>query len=150
MDTTILKSRDDKAVRDNNATTPTTAIAVVSKWSVRFTWTAIIQGGVVAILTAMLAVIVATTEIPQKLVQMMLGSPAIGFGEVSALAGLGLYLIVGVIGSGLTAQFYHHFEVRLTRPYKGLLTNGLAWTHLILMNILNIALTSNYASIRVK
>jgi hypothetical protein len=34
-----------------------------------------------------LAVIVATAESPHKLVQMMLGSPAIGFSKVSVLAG---------------------------------------------------------------
>lgn len=106
----------------------------VGKWSTRFTWVAIIQGVVVAILAAMLAIITATTNLPQKLVEMMLANPAIGFAEVSALAGLGLYLVVGVIGTGLSAQFYHHFEVRMTNPYRGAVSNGLAWTHLVLMN----------------
>jgi hypothetical protein len=108
---------------------------LVSKWSTRFTWAAIIQGAVVGILTAMLAAITATTEFPRKLVEMMLASPAIGFSEVGALAGLGLYLVVGVIGTGLTAQFYHHFEVRLAKPYRGMVNNGLAWVHLVLMNL---------------
>jgi hypothetical protein len=109
--------------------------AYAGKWSSRFTWAAIIQGSIVAILTAMLAIITATTELPQRLVEMMLASPTIGFAEVSALAGLGLYLVVGVIGTGLTAQFYHHFEVRLAKPYCSAITNGLAWTHLLLMNV---------------
>lgn len=121
--------KDKKSAGDDNTT------ITISKWSVRFTWAAIIQGAVVAVLTAMLAVIVATTEFPYKLVQMMLGNSAIGFSEISALAGLGLYLVVGVIGTGLTAQFYHHFEVRLAKPYKGLLSNGLAGVHLVLVNI---------------
>jgi hypothetical protein len=107
----------------------------VGKWSSRFTWAAIIQGSVVAIFTAMLAIITATTEFPQRLVEMMLASPAIGFAEISALAGLGLYLVVGVIGTGLTAQFYQHFEVRMAKPYRGSVSNGLAWTHLVLMNV---------------
>jgi hypothetical protein len=50
---------------------------------------------------------------------MMLAQPAKGFSEVAALAGFGLYLVVGGIGTGLTAQFYHHFEVRVGRPYIG-------------------------------
>jgi len=106
-----------------------------SKWSSRFTWAAIIQGAIVATLTGMLAVITATTQFPQKLVEMMLASSAVGFSEVSALAGLGLYLVVGVIGTGLSAQFYHHFEVRVGRPYHGKIANGMAWAHLVLMNV---------------
>ena len=106
-----------------------------SKWASRFTWTAILQGAIVALLTAMLAAITATTAFPQKLVQMMLLNPEIGFSEVSALAGLGLYLVVGVVGTGLTAQFYHHFEIRMRRPYQGRVVNVLAWAHLILINV---------------
>ena len=106
-----------------------------SKWSGRFTWTAIIQGAIVALLTAMLAAFSVGMEYPLKLVEMMLAQPAIGFSEVTALAGLGMYLVVGVIGAGLTAQFYHHFEVRVGKPYVGFITNGLAWVHLILMNV---------------
>lgn len=106
-----------------------------SKWSGRFTWTAIIQSAIVALLTAMLAAFSVGMEYPLKLVEMMLAQPAIGFSEVTALAGLGLYLVVGVIGTGLTAQFYHHFEVRVGRPYTGFVSNGLAWVHLILMNV---------------
>jgi hypothetical protein len=35
----------------------------------------------------------------------------------------------------LTAQFYHHFEVRAGKPYVGFVSNGLAWVHLVLMNV---------------
>ena len=106
-----------------------------NKWAGRFTWTAIIQGAIVALLTAMLAAFVVMTGYPVLLVQAMLSIPQIGFSEITALAGLGLYLVVGVIGTGLTAQFYHHFEIRASKPYKGIVTNGLAWTHLVLMNV---------------
>jgi uncharacterized integral membrane protein len=112
-----------------------------SKWAGRFTWVAIIQGAIVALLTAMLAVFVATTDVPIMLVQTMLSMPQIGFSEITALAGLGIYLVVGVIGSGLTAQFYHHFEIRAGKPYKGRVTNALAWMHLVLMNV-GVAATS--------
>lgn len=94
-----------------------------------------------ALLTAMLAAFVATTGYPTLLVQAMLSVPQIGFSEITALAGLGVYLVVGVIGSGLTAQFYHHFEIRAGKPYNGIVANGLAWTHLVLMNV-GVAATS--------
>jgi hypothetical protein len=108
--------------------------ASYSVWSGRFTWAAIVQGAVVALMTAMLAAYSAGTLYPQMLVGMVLKSPAIGFIEVAALAGLGLYLIVGVIGTGVTAQFYHHFEVRAGRPYRGATVNALAWANLVLTN----------------
>jgi hypothetical protein len=111
------------------------ANVLYSKWSERFTWTAIIQGSIVALLTAMLAAFSIGMEYPQQFVEMMLATPALGFSEVTALAGLGLYLVVGVIGTGLIAQFYHHFEVRVGKPYRGLASNALAWTHLVLVNV---------------
>lgn len=83
----------------------------------------------------MLAAFVATTGLPTLLAQAMLSITQVGFSEITALEGLGLYLVVGVIGTGLTAQFYHHFEIRAGKPYKGMVTTVLAWTHLALMNL---------------
>lgn len=87
-----------------------------------------------ALLTAMLAAFVATTGYPTLLVQAILSISQVGFSEITGLAGLGLYLVVGVIGTGLTVQFYHHFEIRAGKPYKGMVTTVLAWSHLVLMN----------------
>jgi hypothetical protein len=126
--------RDDTSIGQSNSGSSRQK-ATIGRWSTRFTWAAIFQGSVVAILTAILAAITATTELAQNLVEMMLASPAIGFSEVSALAGLGLYLVVGVIGTGLSAQFYHHFEVRMAKPYRCFVSNTLAWIHLVLMNV---------------
>jgi hypothetical protein len=125
------KNAEEKEQRRHTDTSlpplPTTTTTIsYSKWSGRFTWAAIIQGGIVALLTAMLAAFSAGMEYPRKLVEMVVVQAAIGFSEVAALAGLGLYLVVGVIGTGLTAQFYHHFEVRVGRPYIRFISNGLA------------------------
>jgi hypothetical protein len=132
--------RSDKELQDSTGAIPLGSIAY-SKWAGRFTWTARVQGAIVALLTALLAAFVATTGYPSLLIQTMLSIPQVGFSEITALAGLGLYLVVGVIGSGLTAQFYHHFEIRASKPYKGIVTNGLAWSHLVLMNV-GVAATS--------
>lgn len=132
--------KDRKDNTSNSTNTPLGAVAY-SKWAARFTWAAIIQGAIVALLTAMLAAFAATTGYPILLVEAMLSIPQVGFSEITALAGLGLYLVVGVIGTGLTAQFYHHFEIRTGKPYKGRITNGLAWIHIVLMNF-GVAATS--------
>lgn len=133
------RNRKDR-VEESSRAFPLRNIAY-SKWAGRFTWTAIIQGAIVALLTAMLAAFVATTGYPLLLVETVLSIPQIGFSEITALAGLGLYLVVGVIGTGLTGHFYHHFEIRAGKPYEGKVTNGLAWTHLVLMNV-GVAATS--------
>lgn len=132
---------DGKDSSSDNSTNTSLGTVAYSKWSARFTWTAIIQGAIVALLTAMLAAFAATSGYPILLVEAMLSIPQVGFSEITALAGLGLYLVVGVIGTGLTAQFYHHFEIRTGKPYKGRITNGLAWIHLVIMNF-GVAATS--------
>lgn len=135
--------KDRKDRKDDSSNSANTSLGAVaySKWAARFTWAAIIQGAIVALLTAMLAAFAATTGYPILLVETMLSIPQVGFSEITALAGLGLYLVVGVIGTGLTAQFYHHFEIRTGKPYKGRITNGLAWIHIVLMNF-GVAATS--------
>ena len=62
------------------------------------------------------------------------GNPSIGYMEITALAGLGLYFLAGVLGTGVASFFYHYFESHLGKNFDGL-TNGLAWIHLILTNI---------------
>jgi len=64
----------------------------------------------------------------KRLVLTVLESPSIGYIEITALAGLGLYVIIGVIATGLSARFYHHFQVRLGKKkyYAGRgIANGL-------------------------
>ena len=50
-----------------------------SKWSGRFTWTAIVQSAAAAMLTTMLAAFSWGIEYPLKLVKIMLPQSAIGF-----------------------------------------------------------------------
>jgi hypothetical protein len=138
------EEKGEKDGKDNssiNAANTSLGAVAYSKWAARFTWAAIIQGAIVALLTAMLAAFAATTGYPILLIETMLSIPQVGFSEITALAGLGLYLVVGVIGTGLTAQFYHHFEIRTGKPYKGRITNGLALIHIVLMNF-GVAATS--------
>jgi hypothetical protein len=97
-----------------------------SKWSNRFIWAAIIQG-----LGATLATIPIALPTTTPPVAMVIASGGAG---TWFTVGYLLYIVVGVIGVGLTALFYHHFEVVMNKPYRGL-SNYLAWVHLILMNV---------------
>ena len=78
--------RNDKELQDSKSAIPLGSITY-SKWAGRFTWTAIIQGAIVALLTAMLATFVATTGYPSQLVKAVLSISQIGLSEITALAG---------------------------------------------------------------
>ena len=104
------------------------------KWARRFLLTSIIQGAIAVSLTIMLAAFVISTPYAQHLISSILESPSIGYMEITALAGLGLYFLVGVLGTGVASFFYHYFESHLVKNFKGL-TNGLVWIHLLLTNI---------------
>lgn len=97
-----------------------------SKWSMRFIWAAIIQGIFAVVWTVP---IVLPTLKPSVAMVVASGSAGTWF-----LAGYVMYIVVGVLASGLTALFYYHFEVIRGKAYKGL-ANGLAWVHLVLMNV---------------
>jgi len=104
----------------------------VSKWSNRFIWAAIIQGFAAVLLTIPIVW-------PTGLLGMSI-SPAVAQVIASGSAGTWFtvgyltYVMVGVIAVGLTALFYHHFEVELNKPYTGV-ANYLAWIQLVLMNV---------------
>jgi len=104
------------------------------RWSNRFIFAALIQGAIVTALTIMLTAFVTSTQVPVELISIIIPNPAAGYIEIAALAGLGLYLVVGVISTAVTAYIYHHFEVLLDKKYRGI-TNKLAWSHLVLTNI---------------
>ena len=106
----------------------------MGKWARRFLLTSIIQGAIAVSLTIMLAAFVISTPYAQHLISSILESPSIGYMEITALAGLGLYFLVVVLGTGVASFFYNYFESHLVKNFKGL-TNGLVWIHLLLTNI---------------
>jgi hypothetical protein len=108
----------------------------VSKWSRRFMWAAMVQGLIAAITTILLAVVlIGLPSVAAGLVATILATPAAGFVELAALFGFfAMYVVVGVLGAGLSALFYHHVEVVMGKRYRGT-ANALAWIHLVLMNV---------------
>lgn len=104
-----------------------------SKWSNRFVWAAIVQGLAVTLLT------IPIVWPPDGLFGIKV-SPSVASVFAGESAGIGYtlgylsYIMVGVIAVGLTALFYYHFEVSISKPYKGV-ANYLAWAHLIFMNV---------------
>jgi heme/copper-type cytochrome/quinol oxidase subunit 1 len=98
----------------------------VSRWSNRFIWAAIIQGLIATLLTIPIVDPYLNPPVSKVIAG---GSAGTWF-----LVGYVMYIVVGVIAVGLTALFYHHFEVSLGKPYRGI-SNKLAWAHLVLMNV---------------
>ena len=106
----------------------------IKKWTQRFLLTSIIQGAIAVSLTIMVAAFVISTPYAGYLISSILENPPIGYIEITALAGLGLYFLAVVLGTALASFFYHYFESYLGKNFDGL-TNGLSWIHLILTNI---------------
>lgn len=98
----------------------------VSKWSNRFIWAAIIQGLAATLVTIPIFLPTIHPAVAQVIAS---GSAGTWF-----LTGYVMYIVVGVLAVGLTALFYHHFEVVLGKRYHGI-ANALAWIHLVLMNV---------------
>jgi hypothetical protein len=98
----------------------------ISKWSNRFIWAAIIQGLAATLLTVPIVLPWIKPSVSQVIAS---GSAGTWF-----LVGYVMYITVGVVAVGLTALFYHHFEVSLNKPYRGI-SNAFAWVHLVAMNV---------------
>jgi hypothetical protein len=99
---------------------------LISKWSNRFIWAAIIQGLAATLIT----IPIVLPWIKPAVSMVMAGGSAGTWFTVGYLS----YVTVGVIAVAVTALFYQHFEVNLNKPYSGV-SNYLAWIHLILMNV---------------
>ncbi len=102
------------------------AHALKSRWSTWFWWAAIIQGLGATLVTAIIVLPTTTPDVAQVIVT---GSVGTWF-----TVGYILYITVGVLAVGLTALFYHHLEVVMNKPLRGV-ANYLAGAHLILMNV---------------
>lgn len=97
-------------------------------WTRRFIATAIIQGLLVVILT--LAVVVGQMYVKPEV------SRVIAFGSAGMWFTMGyiMYIVIGVIGTAVSALFYHYLENTLGLAYKGI-ARYLAVLHLVLMNV---------------
>lgn len=107
-----------------------------SVWARRFIFAALVQGLILFAITAMLLYIDAAAFI---------GLPSGGFVTPAAVVAEGQagtwftvgyfgYLVVPILGSGVSALFYREIEVAMNAPYKGW-HRWLAWGHLTLGNI---------------
>ncbi len=97
-------------------------------WTKRFIGAAIIQGLLVVMLT--LAIIFGQMYVKPEV------SRVIAFGSAGMWFTMGyvMYILVGVIGVGVSALFYHYLENTLGLSYKGI-AKYLAVLHLIMMNV---------------
>ena len=102
-------------------------------WTKRFIAAAMVQGGIIVGLTAFL--IVSQTSFLKPEISRVIASGGAGtwftFGYL-------MYIVVGVIGVAVSAIFYHYTEGVLNkqRYYRmNKIAKGLAWSHLLFMNI---------------
>jgi hypothetical protein len=103
------------------------------KWAGRFIWAAVAQG---------LAATIITILILDPLQYFTGTSDYYSAAKIIAANGAGTwlftgyisYLVVGVIGTAVTAIFYFYIEGVLGKAYKGI-SNYLAWGHLVFMSI---------------
>jgi multisubunit Na+/H+ antiporter MnhC subunit len=104
----------------------------ISKWSNRFIWAAIIEGLAAVVLTIPIVwpVGLLGLSITPAVAQVIAGGSA----GTWFLVGYAMFITVGVVAVGLTALFYHHFEVNLNKPYRGV-SNAFAWVHLVAMTV---------------
>jgi hypothetical protein len=98
-----------------------------SKWANRFIFAAIVQGAIVTALTVPIVYPWVTPAVSQVIAS---GSAGTWF-----LVGYVMYIAVGVIAVAVTALFYHHFAINLGKPFRGRLSDALAWVHLVFMNV---------------
>jgi hypothetical protein len=108
----------------------------VSKWSKRFMWAAAAHGFIATVLGLLLAIaLVASPSLSAVEIATIIRIPGAGFVELAALfAFFAMYVVVGVLGTGVSSLFYHHVEVVMGKMYSGE-AETLAWIHLVLMNV---------------
>lgn len=105
--------------------------SVQGKWAGRFIWAAVIQGLIAVIATILIAEPLSYFNIN------LYFNPAMviagGGGGTWLFTGYICFLVVGVVGTAVTALFYLYLEGMTGKVYTGL-RNYLALGHLVLMN----------------
>lgn len=99
-------------------------------WTKRFIIAAIVQGAIAIALTSFL--VLSQISILKPEVSMVIASGSAG---TWFLFGYIMYIVVGVIGVGVSSLFYHYLEEVMQRSYSGVIARIMAWSHLMLMNI---------------
>lgn len=107
-----------------------------SVWARRFIGAALIQGAIMFVVTVFLAYLNAASLLGLPGGTITAPSVVVAGGAAGNwfMGGYLGYLLVPVVGSGLSALFYHYIEVVMGRPYR-LGANYLAWAHLLLGNM---------------
>ncbi len=107
-----------------------------SVWARRFIGAALIQGAIMFGVTLVLLYIdlASLLNLPGNTITTPAAVVAGGSAGNWFTAGYLGYLLVLVVGSGLSALFYHYVEVVMDRSYAAEATY-LAWAHLLLGNI---------------
>jgi hypothetical protein len=102
-----------------------------SIWTRRFMWAALIQGGVMFIITGVLLAL--NSPWPPG---MYSPARAVAGGSAGTWLEVGYvgYVLFLVLGTAMSAFFYYYIESVENRPYTGR-NNLLAWGHLLLGNI---------------
>lgn len=103
-------------------------VARTSKWANRFVFAAVVQGLLALGLTAHL-LYQATFGVPAASKIVAAG----GAGTWLTVGYLG-YLILGLVGTAVTASVYRHLEYYQNKPFSGKM-NLFPWAHILLWNI---------------
>jgi hypothetical protein len=104
-------------------------MATESRWASRFIWAAIVQGALAAILS--LGLLLGEVGFLPVRVSLLISTTVPG---IWIALGYVAYVIIGALGTAVTALFYHYLEVNLNSLYQGS-RRWLAWLHLILSNV---------------
>jgi len=103
-----------------------------SKWTTRFMYAAIAQGLAAFVITALIVLPILSPS-PAMII-------ASGSAGTWLTVGYLSYLVVGVMGVAVTALFYHFLEGTLHKKMSSV-SNALAWSHFVLMNVGVVAAT---------
>ena len=84
-------------------------------------WAAVAHGFIATVLGLLLAIaLVAAPSLSAVEIATIIRIPGAGFVELAALfAFFAMYIVVGVLGAGVSSLLYHHLEVVMGKMYGG-------------------------------